>query len=305
VIGYSYKHNEGEIMSQLHTIGNLCDNDDCLTCMMLDLDATILANGGTEAVERIDGEMQLIGGGKVAAVRTRFQAPGQGASRNRRGTRTISAKQAKLIRSLISNRDTRNITVYPGQTLDPTKVETMGLPAARALIDKLLNAPELSVRMATEGQKRYIASLNAQIIDARIQISEADINSVTFAEVNDVLNLLKSIINAEKEDAKRITPSVKPISEGAYWHEGRIVRVQKARQTGNLYATIQVEPNVDEFEYVRGLINKVNPDNMLTHEEMKAFAAEFHQCGDCGRRLTNKESIAYGIGPICRNKGYR
>jgi len=25
-------------------------------------------------------------------------------------------------------------------------------------------------------------------------------------------------------------------------------------------------------------------------------------CGDCGRALSNEESLAYGIGPICRNK---
>lgn len=25
-------------------------------------------------------------------------------------------------------------------------------------------------------------------------------------------------------------------------------------------------------------------------------------CGDCGRALSNEESLAYGIGPVCRNK---
>ncbi len=273
----------------------------CPGCLMADMDAHIAKTQGQEALDRINVQMSALGGGKVEAVKTRSMKAGQRVGRGY--VRSMSPKQKKFLVFLINTKVTTNIKLLPGQTIDLKEIDTMGLPAAKAVITKLQGCPDKpfnSPRMATEGQKNFIRSLNAQSGNT---LSETDIESVTFAECQEVIDLLKRMAQAWKEESKS-NPTKPQVTEGAYWVEGKIARVQKSKR-GYLYATIQVEPGVNEFEYVKGLISKIKAEDMLTHEEMRAFAAEFSQCGDCGRRLTNPESIAYGIGPVCRNKGYR
>ncbi len=287
----------------------------CVPCMMADLDATIVANGGEDALDRINGEMTLIGGGKVEAQRTRFLKPGQGAGHGKRGTRKISDKQKRFVISLIQSRDISKIRTYPGQTLVIERVGDMGVPAAKALIEELLNAPVVAVRMASEGQKRFIASLNSQIQDERCRITQDDIDSITFAEVNDTLALLKRIIAGEREDnarnsGKNVSSAKKSVTPGAYWHTDAnglklIARVQKTKNGKRMYAKIQYKPGSDRFDYEPGLIGKLNADNMLTVSEMQQFAQQYSQCADCGTKITNPMSIARGIGPVCSGKGYR
>ena len=260
----------------------------CPTCLMADMDAFVAAKGGTVYANE-----------KTAPEKMRNKPAGQ---RSGRGyVRTISVAQQNLIKRLIVERDITGLTLLPGQTVNMAEIPTMGVKGGSALIEKLFNCPikpNNSVRMATEGQLRFIRSLNEQ---AGNVISEDDIKTIEFAEVQEVLDNLKTVIANNK---KNNVVAKTQVTEGAYWVDGKIARVQKSKR-GYLYATLQIERGVNDFEYVKGLISKIKPEDMLTHEEMKAFAAEFSQCGDCGRKLTNPESIAYGIGPICRNKGYR
>jgi hypothetical protein len=284
-------------------------DEDCLcpACMDADMNAHILANGGQDALDRINNEMQLIGGGKVEAERMRFMPSG---SRCGGGTvKPATTKMVKFLKVLLSTKELAGIHIFPGQYATVETAHKNSFQGGKALIDKLINANDRpnAVRMASQGQKGFIASLNSQIKDPGYQISEADINSVTFAEVNDVLNLLKSIIKAEREDNanKNNTPTKTEVTEGAYWYGELIARVQRSRQSNNLYVKLETGKGTGKFEYAPGVIRQIKAENMLTAEEMKAYAEVHHHCGDCGRKLTNKDSIAYGIGPICREKGYR
>jgi len=277
----------------------------CPPCMDADMNAHILANGGQDALDRINAEMQLIGGGKVEAERMRFMAPG---TRCGGGiVKPITPKMVRFLKVLLSTKDMTGIHIFPGQYATVENAHKNSFQGGKALIDKLINAKDKpnAVRMASQGQKNYIASLNSQIKDPGYRITEADINSVTFAEVNDVLNLLKSIIKAEREDATNSTPAKTEVTEGAYWHGELIARVQRSRTSNNLYVKLETGKGTGKFEYAPGIIRQIKAENMLTAEEMKAYAEVHHHCGDCGRKLTNKDSIAYGIGPICREKGYR
>jgi hypothetical protein len=283
-------------------------DEDCLCppCMDADMNAHILANGGQEALDRINNEMQLIGGGKVEAERTRFMPSGSNCGG---GTvKPATAKMVKFLKFLLSTKELAGIHIFPGQYATVETAQKTSFQGGKALIDKLINAndkPNQAVRMASQGQRNYIASLNSQIKDPGYQISESDIKGITFAEVNETLTLLKNIIAAEKEDAKKSTPTKTEVTEGAYWYGDLIARVQKSRQNGNLYVKLETGKGTGEFEYAPGVIRKIKAEDMLTAEEMKAYAEVHHHCGDCGRKLTNKDSIAYGIGPICRGKGYR
>jgi hypothetical protein len=208
----------------------------------------------------------------------------------------ISAKQEKFILSLINSRDTSKLTILGNQTIEPSQLKFMSMSAGRALIEKLLNCPQKhSVRMPTEAQFNLMTRKH---IEAGSPISETDIKDITFAQVNEFLAHMDTIIqanNSTKIEKSSITP-------GAYWYNGKIARVQKSQQSGKLYAKLQTTG--DCFEYVPGLIYKLDPKDMLSISDMQKFAQAYGQCGDCGKKLTNKISIARGIGPVCSGKGY-
>lgn len=270
----------------------------CLTCMMADLDATIIANGGQEALDRVNSEMALIGGGKVEAERKRFLAAGQNSGGGK--VRSATPKMIKYLKHLLATREISTVKIYPGQYATVETAHCNSWQSAIALIDKLTNAPvkaSVPVRMATSGQKRFIASLNEQIIDPGYKITEADINSVTFAEVNDVLDLLKKIIAAEKEENKATKQET--VTAGMYKVGNRIFKVQKARQGSHHYAK---ELKDGSFEYAPGAMRVIKAEHRMTLDEAKAYGKETGQCCQCGRELTVKESIEAGIGPICASK---
>jgi hypothetical protein len=94
---------------------------------------------------------------------------------------------------------------------------------------------------------------------------------------------------------------------GMYQLDGVIYKVQLAvHGSGNLYAK-KLIPGADfgdkaRFVYVPGAISKLTADDKLSLEQAKAFGALYGSCCVCGRTLTDEDSIAAGIGPVCANK---
>lgn len=64
----------------------------------------------------------------------------------------------------------------------------------------------------------------------------------------------------------------------------------------------KVEITSATWEYEPGLVNKIRPSHVLTEEQAAEFGKLYGWCCICGRRLTNEESIARGIGPVCAGK---
>lgn len=46
----------------------------------------------------------------------------------------------------------------------------------------------------------------------------------------------------------------------------------------------------------------IKPEHRMTLDEAKEYGKVTGTCCNCGRLLTNEESIANGIGPICATK---
>lgn len=98
-----------------------------------------------------------------------------------------------------------------------------------------------------------------------------------------------------------------PAEEGMHQFGGVIFKVQRAvNGSGRLYAKALVEaPGSDSgwtFEYAPGAIKNLSAATKLSLAEAKAFGALYGTCCVCGRTLTNEDSIAAGIGPICAGK---
>ncbi len=90
-----------------------------------------------------------------------------------------------------------------------------------------------------------------------------------------------------------------PEAPGAFRRDGVVYRVQMNRETGRPYAKVLQNGS---FVYVMGAIHKVREADRLTFEEACAISATIGECVVCGRTLTDPNSVAQGIGPICRTR---
>lgn len=94
--------------------------------------------------------------------------------------------------------------------------------------------------------------------------------------------------------------------EGMHRLDGEIYKVQVAvHGSGNEYAkllVLQGDGDKGKFEYAPGAIRKLSPQTKMTLEEAKEFGRLYGVCCQCGATLTDENSIAEGIGPVCAGK---
>jgi hypothetical protein len=83
--------------------------------------------------------------------------------------------------------------------------------------------------------------------------------------------------------------------------DGTIYKVQIAKQgSGQLYAKrLHLTDGKGTFVYVAGAIHTLRADWRMTLEQAAEFGKLYGVCIRCGRDLTDEESIARGIGPVC------
>jgi len=100
---------------------------------------------------------------------------------------------------------------------------------------------------------------------------------------------------------------------GMYRVGERILKVQRAKLSGNLYAkelspiggrrlTETDEVVGFEFVYAPGALAELSAADKLTLEEAKAFGIQTGVCCVCGTPLKDAVSVASGIGPICAKR---
>lgn len=100
-------------------------------------------------------------------------------------------------------------------------------------------------------------------------------------------------------------PVVTVTEPGFYFKDDAIYRVQRGRDSGNLYALIlhvDLKTQKGKFEYLPGLIYKLSPEQRLTREQAAEFGHAYGLCGMCGATLTDPASVARGIGPQCATR---
>lgn len=94
--------------------------------------------------------------------------------------------------------------------------------------------------------------------------------------------------------------SAEDLEIGMYRVDGEIFKVQRAvHGSGHLYAKRLTE---DGFEYATGAIRKIKASDRMTLDEAKEYGRLTGTCCQCGRTLTDENSIAEGIGPVCSGK---
>jgi hypothetical protein len=86
--------------------------------------------------------------------------------------------------------------------------------------------------------------------------------------------------------------------------DGVIYKAQRAvHGSGRLYAKALVQTGEDwAFEFAGGAIRRLSEATRMSLEEAKEFGALYGVCCVCSKTLTNEESIAAGIGPVCGSR---
>jgi Family of unknown function (DUF6011) len=118
--------------------------------------------------------------------------------------------------------------------------------------------------------------------------------------------LAKPVKVSERRDA---APAAE-LEAGMYRKaDGRIYKVQRAvHGSGKMTAKQLIAPSADgayaaRFEY-QGLASRfVAADERMSLEEARQYGALYGVCCVCARTLTDEDSIAAGIGPVCA-KGF-
>lgn len=276
-------------MSTKHAIECLCAE-----CCRIDMDQHLIING-------INPNRYSMGEYQVAPERTRYSKPGQTS-----GTGTVrkpSEPQLKFLRSLLETKDLEGMKFPVGVNVGILKnLESISLTGCRDLIDRLLKQPTIRTVqvVATPKQLAFWKSLINQ------KCGPAEANERLAAQEEFPLSM-KEISKSIGELLARkdyVSPSAPAkLAEGMYQKDGKTYKVQRAvaQGSGNLYAKVFDELS-EKFVYAPGMVRKLAEADRMNLEQAKEFGDLYGICCRCGRALTDEDSIARGIGPVCATK---
>jgi hypothetical protein len=251
---------------------------------------------------------------KISAERTRYATPGQACGRGR--VRLLSAKQVAFIKRLVAERDTTKLTRLPGSE----DIEFMSLRGASDLIERLLACPELpaekiasSAPKASEKQVSFALSISARklaVTEGSEEYAEAKktfeamTKSLISKKIDELLKLSDAPRKAEVPQAKlpEVPAGRYAIEMGGTLKFYQVDRPTKGRWNG--YVFLKVQASDDTYP----IKNPATKAAILAEIAKDSYAAllrygqEIGSCGHCGRTLTDEDSRARGIGPICAAK---
>lgn len=100
-------------------------------------------------------------------------------------------------------------------------------------------------------------------------------------------------------------PSTNFVTAGYYAVDGDIYKVVPNREGTRHYAKrliVATGNGRGSWTYVPGAMNMIQGKDALTLEQAKEFGSTHGFCIACGALLTDPESVAAGIGPVCAAK---
>lgn len=164
----------------------------------------------------------------------------------------------------------------------------------------------LTANQATDKQKAFIKSLQAERLPESERFGDIRLAAVTKAGASAMIaELLKKPVLHGAHDGKDLP--VVPAGRYAVEDNGTLkfykvdVPGKESKWHGRTFVKVQAGDN--EYPVRGGAAQRVL---MLISKDPKAamlrYGTELGHCGHCGRTLTNEESRAAGIGPICAGK---
>lgn len=138
--------------------------------------------------------------------------------------------------------------------------------------------------------------LIAKLLSERVFTVEVNADSLSIAQAS---ALIDALFNAPKRaTAKTAKDTAEPVAEGIYrTTDGTVYRVVTS-EAGNRYAK-RLRESGRGFDYAQGAIRNLTAGDRLTLEQAAALGLQFGACVVCGRELSDPDSVAMGIGPVC------
>jgi hypothetical protein len=249
---------------------------------------------------------------KVTAE-VRVNRPNAGApTSNQYGTFTVhyaSKKQTAYIASLLKQKDCSSVTDRQREFLirveDGVREEKINKSHASDAIDILLTLPDrLSAKDSSGGPSEKQIKFFTDLITQRQAPEGYDLETFKQASRSDVRKMIDIMLKAPHKPREERATS-EDLGSGIYLVVGSIIKVYRG-QSGRMLAKELIadeETHTAFFEY-RGLASRYVPSGTkkMSLEDAKEFGAIYGVCCNCGRTLTNEESIEAAIGPVCAKK---
>lgn len=270
-----------------------------------------IPTGGNGNGATYDGPKDLDYGKKFGKV------PG---TRSGRGfVHAMSDAQKRFILSLLSTKDTTVLAnnMVRGWTLNPNEIDSISKQHARPFIDALLSCPNKSVtavkgtpdsgKKELQGSSRQIEWIEkgingkASLLSEKGFTSESDIRDLYRRHgyiAREVIDALKNM--PRKAVSAKTNEAIAEITEGMYKLNDRIFKVYLNRANTCLLVKELIDGS---FEYMGSAQWKLPKGaSRMTLDEAKEYGRLTGTCCQCGAKLTDENSIAEGIGPICAGK---
>lgn len=203
----------------------------------------------------------------------------------------------------------------PTDNHDTTKDTDMALVNMNPFADLTVAKPVAKTTTTNPPTEKQVAFFT-KLVGERFEgvAAEAMIESIPARDKRNISKAIDELLALPKLAKTSGTTKVDP-PEGIHKLGEDIFKVQVAKQgSGNLYAKrlnreaiIEAKANdemlgkAERWEYIgrRGVFNSLTADTLLSVEEAAEFGHLYGICACCAADLTNEDSIARGIGPVC------
>lgn len=134
--------------------------------------------------------------------------------------------------------------------------------------------------------------------EASAAISDAIKNNALLTEE------LKSLGALEEPVRRPAREQHEFVTTGMYQLNGRIFKVLPSRNSDRHYAKELTGESATgyTFVYAKGAMSILAAEHRMTAEQAAEFGKLTGSCCCCGKLLTDPESVAKGIGPVCEKK---
>lgn len=148
--------------------------------------------------------------------------------------------------------------------------------------------------IATDKQIGFMHKLAAER-DAVDWINEVLAQSITKQQASKYIDTLMAMPKVASKDAV--------VEPGFYMYGETVYKVKWNKAKTNLYAqAMSTVGSSGKWIYAEGAMSKIKADMKLTVDDAAAFGHHNGYCAICGLELSNPESVARGIGPVCITK---
>jgi len=160
---------------------------------------------------------------------------------------------------------------------------------------------------ARPGQIKFVTDLRAQYDEAKAQhalMTGQPFVPTAWGELPTTADAASEAIDKGKAAVAAMRKARdEAVAGGGFFTDGQAYwLVQVGRESGYPYAKVWNEES-RSFFFDRSAMRDVwARGRRATLAEAEAFGVRFGICGECGRTLTNPDSIERGIGPICAGK---